>query len=929
MINLEEIDVDNAAGVVAVDHEAIYNDTDVTSFNCEEVQDTQTRFVSTRTFSQKWSNLIFHAQTPVKKAMLVITDSVVRNPKTYITLVCIFSLVLLTTGIFTNFNVEVNEDVLWTPRGCRSLSEGHWVDHISGFPTNPRSFMMLVHANGQSVLGQEGISRVFDAVDIVRSTPGYADVCVNSQMTNFLDDNGQVTCNIVAVTSFWNDTKSVFTDNIQSDGEAIAALSMLTYPDGTPVESEAVFGKARKDENLTLTSVVSYLISINLPETRQSEDFETPAIENIKALSATWAAEAGNPFRLELFAVRSFSDEFTRAIVTDIPLVPIVFVIMSIFTCVVFFQFDWVFSRSLLGFGAVVSVLLAIMSGYGLLFIFGIPFTSMTQILPFIMFGIGLDDAFIISGAFRRTDTGKATAVRIHETMDEVSVAIFLTTLTSVLAFASGCLSSIPAVYWLCLYAIPTICFDLLFQVTFYVALIVIDERRVKDKRKDCLVCFTAKGRQDDDEANEASLKENSFDRCMVWYGDFILRPWVKGIVLLAFSGLLAGCTYSVSQLEQEFKFTDVVPKDSYVTTFWENFKAYTEQSGIFPFIYFRDVDQSNPSVQQQMENYVNDVIDLDQASFQPAFFWLRDFKAFVNETNGIDMMNFNEQMDVFLGVPVYRDLYKNDIVRDNSGNILRSRTSIRFDKVDQEVIDKQITALHDQSDVSAAQLVNQNRKEWAFFTFDGVYYIWEFYSVVANELTVNTLMGVIAVSLVGLIFIPHWSAVLFVFSITSVMYINLLGFLQFCGVKINAVSYISMVMSVGLIVDFLMHPLLRYFESKEEKRDDKIKDTLRTMGVSVLIGGISTFLGVLPLAFSTSQIFFTIFITFIGLVTFGLTHGLILLPVLLSFFGPSGQIGETKTSLTDSSTAERIDTTTGKQDFQLGDTTSCISDSA
>jgi Niemann-Pick C1 protein len=193
----------------------------------------------------------------------------------------------------------------------------------------------------------------------------------------------------VAVTSFWNDTKSVFTDNIQSDGEAIAALSMLTYPDGTPVESEAVFGKARKDENLTLTSVVSYLISINLPETSQSEDFETPAIENIKALSATWAAEAGNPFRLELFAVRSFSDEFTRAIVTDIPLVPIVFVIMSIFTCVVFFQFDWVFSRSLLGFGAVVSVLLAIMSGYGLLFIFGIPFTSMTQILPFIMFGIG------------------------------------------------------------------------------------------------------------------------------------------------------------------------------------------------------------------------------------------------------------------------------------------------------------------------------------------------------------------------------------------------------------------------------------------------------------------------------------------------------------------------------------------------------------
>jgi len=35
---------------------------------------------------------------------------------------------------------------------------------------------------------------------------------------------------------------------------------------------------------------------------------------------------------LEFFAERSFDDEFERAIVKDIPLVPMIFVIMSIFT---------------------------------------------------------------------------------------------------------------------------------------------------------------------------------------------------------------------------------------------------------------------------------------------------------------------------------------------------------------------------------------------------------------------------------------------------------------------------------------------------------------------------------------------------------------------------------------------------------------------
>jgi hypothetical protein len=45
--------------------------------------------------------------------------------------------------------------------------------------------------------------------------------------------------------------------------------------------------------------------------------------------------------------------------------------------------------------------------------------------------------------------------------------------------------------------------------------------------------------------------------------------------------------------------------------------------------------------------------------------------------------------------------------------------------------------------------------------------------------------------------------------------------------------------------------------------------------------------LGTLPLAFSTSDIFTTVFIAFLALVLLGVSHGLILLPVLLSLMGP------------------------------------------
>ena len=70
----------------------------------------------------------------------------------------------------------------------------------------------------------------------------------------------------------------------------------------------------------------------------------------------------------------------TRAIVNDVPLVPLVFVIMSVFCVVVFFRRDRLYSRSMLGFCGVLGVLLSLFTGYGLMFIAGVPLTSMTQV---------------------------------------------------------------------------------------------------------------------------------------------------------------------------------------------------------------------------------------------------------------------------------------------------------------------------------------------------------------------------------------------------------------------------------------------------------------------------------------------------------------------------------------------------------------------
>ncbi len=69
--------------------------------------------------------------------------------------------------------------------------------------------------------------------------------------------------------------------------------------------------------------------------------------------------------------------------------------------------------------------------------------------------------------------------------------------------------------------------------------------------------------------------------------------------------------------------------------------------------------------------------------------------------------------------------------------------------------------------------------------------------------------------------------------------------------------------------------------------RDERIRRTLTDIGPAVLNGGVSTFLAFVLLAGSKSHVFASFFKIFFLVVAFGLYHGLVFTPVLLSLVGP------------------------------------------
>jgi len=115
----------------------------------------------------------------------------------------------------------------------------------------------------------------------------------------------------------------------------------------------------------------------------------------------------------------------------------------------------------------------------------------------------------------------------------------------------------------------------------------------------------------------------------------------------------------------------------------------------------------------------------------------------------------------------------------------------------------------------------------------------------------------------------------------------DILGLMQMWGLTIDSVAIINLVLAIGLAVDYSVH-VAHAFLQHPGTRQERTDKALEEMGTAVIHGAFSTFLAVLVLSMSKSYIFRIFFKQFFGICVFGASHGLILLPTLLSLIGPA-----------------------------------------
>lgn len=278
---------------------------------------------SADTFSQKWTRTLKGFTKPMLKPILAMSDHAARNPKTYVFLTIILSFGFMVLGLATNFTQDVSDDI-WSPQGSKPVDHYNWIEDDSNFPKDTRAAVIIVHRGGKNIVGNddtslalEGTKRMFEALDYFRATPRFDELCAYSKYINPVTNQND--CQIVGISTFWNESTTLFEEQAVSDEAVLTQMSAPTYPDGGKVDFDQIIGYNKFDGNNVLNYGETYVTVIMLPPEEDdseafSEDFESDAIDRMLDLQDEWNAVAGNDFTVEIIAERSFNDEFERAV---------------------------------------------------------------------------------------------------------------------------------------------------------------------------------------------------------------------------------------------------------------------------------------------------------------------------------------------------------------------------------------------------------------------------------------------------------------------------------------------------------------------------------------------------------------------------------------------------------------------------------------
>lgn len=139
------------------------------------------------------------------------------------------------------------------------------------------------------------------------------------------------------------------------------------------------------------------------------------------------------------------------------------------------------------------NTILAIISAFGILNLHGgYGWSGLVIVTPFLVLAIGVDDMFVIIGAWQNSDSKLTVPKRLGYVMSYASVSVTMTSVTNVVSFAVGVTQDTYIIKLFSLYTSVALAFEWFYQMTFFSAVMAYSGYR-EEQRKSLFCCPSPK----------------------------------------------------------------------------------------------------------------------------------------------------------------------------------------------------------------------------------------------------------------------------------------------------------------------------------------------------------------------------------------------------------------------------------------------------
>ena len=430
-------------------------------------------------------------------------------------------------------------------------------------------------------------------------------------------------------------------------------------------------------------------------------------------------------------------------------------------------------------------------------------------------------------------------------------------------------------------------------QATIFMSCIAINEQRSAQNRH-YATCLPVKTAEECREAGKSvwhvrccsgrkpknrSESESYLDRLPRWLVPRLVLWWpLKIAILIMFAAYLSVSVYGITKLGQGLELKNLVSEESYYYKYREWLDANFPLGTSVSFVFDSQMQYSEANTQTTIHDFISSV--KSESTIQDIFEinWLTDFKDFTGYDDSSEA-NFVSSLQTFLAVSANKR-FENDVVIDTTRNVIKtSRIHLMSESIkDTQEQGKLMLRMRDMASESSLSV----------FAFSPAFIYYEQYVAILSQTLQTVGIAIAMVFFVTIIFMPHPLLLLYVTVTVAMITAGIFGFLPFLGLTLSAITMIHIIMSIGFSVDFAAHICHGYMISEGRDRNERVKAAIIRSGAPVFHGAISSLLGVVILAFAKSYIFFSFFQVMSLVITFGILHALLLLPVILSLIGPA-----------------------------------------